>query len=188
MIYFTADLHLGDTRLVEATRPECKDVVDHDNDILGLINNHVGRGDRLIILGDFCYEKPGRYRPQIRCRNIDFILGNHDSESKIRKSFGGNVWQQRMIKLAPGVKVWCSHYPTAFWDGSHNGKYHAYGHIHNCPEREAMMDLGMPERRSMDVGVESAKKLLGDWRPFSAVEFLSLTAHRPGHDIIRRDS
>ena len=101
--------------------------------------------------------------------------------------FGGHVWKHRVVKLTTGEKVWCSHYPTAFWPQSHYGFYHAYGHIHYCPEREGMMDLAMPRRRSMDVGVDAAKARLGEYEPFSETEFLYLLSQREGHDIIRRD-
>ena len=188
MIYFTADLHFGCAKLVDATRPGFLDVEEHDNELVYQINSMVGRNDRLVIVGDFCHSKPGRYRPRITCRHIDFILGNHDSEAKIRNVFGGNVWQQRMIKLTTGDKVWCSHYPTCFWDMCHWGAYHAYGHIHYNPIRESMMDRGMPGRRSMDVSVDAAKRLLGDWRPFSEIEFLYLLDGQTGHDLIKRQS
>ena len=97
MIWFTADIHFGCDKLVENTRPEFVSVEEHDTHLVSQINGHVGRNDVLVILGDFCKEKPGRYRPLLKCRNHFFILGNHDKECKIRAVFGGNVWHQRMV-------------------------------------------------------------------------------------------
>jgi len=185
MIWFLSDPHFGCAKLVENTRTEFGNVDEHDNYLLMMINGMVKDNDTLVIIGDFCKEKPGRYRPKLKCKNIFFVLGNHDKECKIKAVFGGNVWTRRMVKLSGGQKVLCDHHPACFWDGCHNGTYHAYGHIHNSEEREAMMDLGMPGRRSMDVGVDMAKRLFGAYRPISELEFLDQLSGRPGHDTIK---
>jgi calcineurin-like phosphoesterase family protein len=186
MIYLIADMHLGCDKLVENTRPMFDSCEEHDELLMDSLNRTVGRDDRLIINGDFCKEKPGRYRPKIKCKNIMFVLGNHDKEAKIRAVFGGNVRWQYMAKIGPNnaQRVFCCHLPTMFWDRSHYGVYHAYGHIHNCPIREAGMNVAFPGRRSMDVGVDSAFALLGEHRPFSGDEFLYVLRNRSGHDII----
>ena len=91
MIWFTADQHFGCEKLVANTRTEFSDSKQHDDHLLDVLNRYVQPNDRLVIIGDFCKEKPGRYRPLIRCKNIMFVLGNHDKEVKIRAVFGGNV-------------------------------------------------------------------------------------------------
>ena len=189
MIWFTADTHFGCDKLVANTRKEFSCIEDHDAALLDRINHHVGRDDRLIIVGDFCKEKPGRYRPKIRCKNIMFVLGNHDKEVKIRRAFGGNVRHQYMTKTTqrPQHKVWCCHYPPAFWPDSHYGAIAAYGHIHDHRGYEEGMDQGLPNRRSMDVGVDVAKRILGEYRPFSEIEVLDLVGNRPGHEELWRD-
>lgn len=186
MIYFTADMHFGCDKLIENTRSEFKSTEEHDDYLLAQLNHRVDRDDTLVIIGDFCKEKPGRYRPRIRCKNIFFVLGNHDKEAKIKAVFGGNVWTQRMVKVGD-KRVLCAHHPQCFWDRSHWGVYHAYGHLHFNAEREAMMDKGMPGRRSMDVGVDAAKKLLGEYRPFSEIEFFAYLSGQAGHDIIKQE-
>lgn len=186
MIWFTADTHFGCNKLVENTRPEFVSCEEHDSHLLSQINEHVGRNDTLVIVGDFCKEKPGRYRPKLKCRNHLFILGNHDKEPKIRAVFGGNVWTQRMVKVGE-QRVLCAHHPQCFWDRCHWGTYHAYGHIHDNTMREAQMDRGMPGRRSMDVGVDHAKKVLGEYRPWSWDEMLHWWRFSKGHDIIKRE-
>lgn len=184
MIHFTSDTHFGCDKLVAHERPEFASVAEHDDYLLDRINSCVGRNDRLVIIGDWCKEKPGRYRSRLRCRQVFFILGNHDSEAKIKAVFGGNVWTRKTLKLSGGQKVLCDHHPACFWGGSHKGWYHAYGHIHFKERYEAMMDLGLPGRRSMDISVVAAKKILGDYRPFTEFEFMSILGDRPGHDII----
>lgn len=189
MIYFTADLHFGCTNLIRDTRPEFASTEQHDAAVLDNINQLVGRGDDMYILGDFCQHKSmvAKYRQLIKCKHIFFILGNHDHWKTCCDVFGRQrVWTQKMVRLGGGLRALCSHHPQAFWDRSHCGVYHLYGHLHNNAEREAMMDLGLPGRRSMDAGIDSARKHLGCHRPFHANEILEILSERPGHDIIER--
>jgi calcineurin-like phosphoesterase family protein len=186
MIWFTADLHLGCEKLVEYTRTQFANVDEHDESIIFALNRFVYKSDTLVIAGDFCKEKPGKYRHLIHCKNIHFLLGNHDSEAKVRRVFGGNVWTGRTYKIKgePTRKIYACHHPSAFWPDSHNGAYHVYGHIHHKPELEAMLDRGLPGRRSMDVGVDHAYELYGEYRPFSQWNVLNHLRFREGHDII----
>lgn len=188
MIHFTGDTHFGCARLNEYTRGFSA-VEEHDETILDGINSVVNKNDILIIAGDFCHEKPGRYRPRIRCKHIVMVLGNHDREAKIKRVFGGNVYHQYMIKTTnrPKQNIWVCHYPPAFWPRSHYGSIAVYGHIHDNIELENMMNIGMPNRRSMDIGVDAAKRVLGDWRPFSEQEILDSVGMLPGHEEIWRE-
>lgn len=188
MIHFTSDTHFGDDNLIENTR-SFSSTEDHDSTLLYELNKHVARNDTLVILGDFG-KVPGRYRyrQQINCKQIHFITGNHDSEVKIRRVFGGNVWQQRMIKgQIENNRYFCCHYPMAYWDHSHFSVIHCHGHLHDSANREAAMDLAFPGRRSLDVGVDAAKRILGEYRPFSEQEILDLVGDRSGHDEVWRD-
>ena len=185
MIWFTADTHFGCVKLVENTRPEFDSIEEHDIELIAQINRNVERNDTLVFVGDWSKDKPGEYRQQLKQGiHIFFILGNHDNEAKIRRVFGGNVWHRRTVKYE-GDKILCDHHPACFWDGCHNGVTHVYGHIHDCPEREAMMNLGMPSRRSMDVGVDHARRVLGEYRPWYYDEALAHLTFRGGHDIIK---
>lgn len=183
MLYFWADPHLGCDKLVANTRKEFGSIEEHDGVLMDLLNSTVGRDDRLVIVGDLCKEKPGRYRPQIRCKNIMFVLGNHDKESKIRAVFGGNVRHQYMAKCGT-ERVLCGHFPMFSWGRSHYGVWHAYGHWHDNYKLEAMLDTGAPGRRSMDVGVDHAHRVLGEYRPWSEKEFFHHLRDRLGHENI----
>jgi len=178
--WFTSDLHFEHERLINlGGRPF--ESVDHWNEhILDAINSRVMRADRLFILGDFAWHRPGYWRQQIRCRHVELILGNHDNENKCRKVFGGSCYRQRMTKMN-GVRVFMSHFPNAFWDLSHRGSLHCYGHTH--AQREDTLDTTWPERRSMDVGPDNAARLTGEWRPFSGQEVIERLMARKGHDL-----
>lgn len=182
--FFTADLHFGCDNLVRTARKEFDSTEQHDTELLDAINRVVGRNDRLVILGDFCHEKPGRYRPKLVCRHNFFILGNHDKEKQIRAVFGGNVWMAKMVKLKRGM-IWCSHYPHSYWPQSHYGAYHAYGHIHYNLDYEYHMRKAFSDRRALDVGVDHARAVLGEYRPFSEDEFFDILRFREGHDHVK---
>ena len=185
--FFCADLHFSCKNLMCAIRKEFTCIEDHDQAILDGINRTVSRIDRLVICGDFCHKKPGRWRPKIRCRNIVFVRGNHDQTQKIKAVFGGQTYEQKMIKGEFGDKFFLCHYPMAYWPESHYCSIHLFGHLHDDQEKEERMDLAFPGRRALDVGIDAARRILGEWRPFSEEEILYLLKDRQGHEELWRD-
>lgn len=180
-MFLHADPHFDHQTLMKITARPFPNVQEWNGLLLDNINHMVGRNDRLIILGDFGFS--GRlafFRKQIQCRNVEFIMGNHDKESKCLPVFG-RVWYQRVIKFFD-TKLYLSHYPHAFWEGSHKGWMHVYGHVHN--QREAYLDALWPDRRSMDVGPDTAFELFREWRPFADHEVYELLSDRKGHDSL----
>lgn len=183
--HFTSDTHFEHEKFYklfgERTRPFGCD--EWNEMFLDQINSRVGRNDRLFILGDFAWKRPGYWRQQIKCRQVILILGNHDSEAKCRRVFGGNLHDTRVVKKVGVQPIFLSHYPHAFWPASHHGSLHLYGHCHN--QREATLDAIWPWRRSMDVSPDSAYQLIGEWRPFSAEEIIERLMARRGHDDVK---
>lgn len=181
--FFMADPHFdAESFYLKSRRVRPFDMVDWHAMLLDQINTMVGRDDRLVIVGDFARRRPGYWRQQIHCKNAVLILGNHDQETKCRNVFGGNLYTTRLFKILKDKRVFVSHYPHMFWDGSHKGWYHVYGHCHN--QRETYLDTIWPQRRSMDVSVDSAYQLFGEWRPFSDEEIYEHLKTRSGHDLI----
>lgn len=190
MKFFTADLHLGHERVLDpdfSNRP-FPTIKEHDDYIIDQINLVVQPKDELFVLGDFCWERPGHYRHWIKCRTIHLLWGNHD-KSNYAQHFS-SADDVRMVKLGSdssgelpvSLQAFCSHYAHAYWPSSHHGCFHLYGHNHDM--REATLDEVFPGRRSMDCGVDAAKRLLGDFRPFSDQWIVSRMIQKPGHDPI----
>ena len=50
--------------------------------------------------------------------------------------------------------------------------------------REETLDTLFPGRRSIDVGVDTAMRLFGEFRPFSDVWLIKNIYSRPGHDSV----
>ena len=182
--FFTADTHFDHEKLFDprtTTRPFTLD--EWNVVMLDAINTRVDRADRLFILGDFAWKRPGYWRTKIRCRHVTLIIGNHDKVGKCRNVFGGAMYDTRMVKKVCGsARVFLSHYPHAHWPSSHRGSLHLYGHCHSL--REACLDVIWPERRAMDVAPDTAFQLTGEWRPFSDREIVDRLINRKGHDMI----
>lgn len=147
-----------------------------DDTLVNNINKTVGEHDTLYHLGDFAmpgkqayYEKCRQYRDRIKCRNVHFVWGNHD-ERNIRNLFSSD---HDLFTVQPnGQKIVLCHYAMAVWNGSHRGVWQLYGHSH--AGAEPWMNKNMAGRRSMDVGVDNAYKLLGEFRPFSFEEIRAI--------------
>ena len=193
MKFFTADPHFGQfgiSQMMGRVAPNgalMESGEQHDHILMSEINATVGRDDELIIIGDFCESSPGKYRSKIKCRHVRLIKGNHDPYTKCRNVFGEipEIARTKVYNKSRSdyVRAFLCHYPTIYWDGSHKGWIHLYGHCHS--QREEYLDQLEPGRRSMDVGVDNAYLKLGRYRPFSEVEIYDLMARRSGHDDVR---
>jgi len=143
----------------------------------------VGAGDRLYILGDVAWRQPGATLDRIICPNKHLIWGNHD-RANYAKSFK-SAEDVAMLKVGE-VKIFLSHYAHAYWPASHRGSLHLYGHTHS--EAEDELDAIWPERKSLDVGIDNAYRVLRDYRPFSFDEVQAILGHRKGHHHVQGKS
>lgn len=177
--YFTADTHFGHPHVLDFCKRPFETIEQHDQHLIDMLNIHVGRKDRLIIAGDFCHKDPQKYRMRINVKEIILVYGNHDKRS------WGQIFSRAVETLEVKTSahpIWVSHYPHAYWPGSHKGHGHVYGHVHDY--REIKLNALFPGRRAMDVGVDTAKRRLGEYRPFRMDALVSIFNSRPGHDPV----
>lgn len=165
--------------------PSRESIARMDDHLIGMINKNVKKDDILWHLGDFCFWKKGglghiaaNYRERINCNNVFLVAGNHDSED-IKSAFT-QCYDYREIKVH-SKDIVLSHFAHCFWNRSHYGSWMLYGHAHG--NAEAWLDENMPGRLSMDVGVDNAFKILGEYRPFSFPEISSIMDSRPGFQV-----
>lgn len=179
MIYFSSDFHLGHKNI---TGPKISNwpsgyrnfnsIEEMDRTILEGINNTVEQDDTLYFLGDFAYsscKSLQSYRDRIICKNIIFLKGNHDRTSDIKKIAG--ILHSALEIDIDGIRVCMSHYAHRVWNKSHHGSIHLYGHSHASLEEQ-------PWGKSMDVGIDNAYRLTGEWRPFSWEEIKKIMSKR----------
>jgi calcineurin-like phosphoesterase family protein len=200
-VFFTADTHFGHANIIKycqrpfLSRAEqrvldnggeprvSEEAAERMNEVLiDAINALVGAHDTLWHLGDWAMGGSGGYqescrcfRERIACRTVNIVWGNHDRHS-IRDLFD-QAHAQVEISVA-GQKITLNHYAMAVWEDSHKGAWQLYGHSHS--RAEAWLDNHMPGRRSLDVGVDNAARLLGAYRPWSFEELRALLDNQPG--------
>lgn len=188
MIWFTGCPHYDHDGVIEMCNRPFKTLAEMNDCLIAETNEVVQRTDELYILGDYCWKRPGHFRQAIKCRKVHLIWGNHD-KANFASCFS-SADKYRTIKFAhtksqlnPDTKINCflSHYPHAFWPGSHKGHLHLYSHMHR--QRESWLDNALgAERRSLDCGVDNIAHLTGHYRPISEFEVASILMNREGHD------
>lgn len=153
--------------------------------LINKINEYVNKDDALWHLGDFCFspkDKVEEYTKKIidriNCKNIYFVWGNHDS--KMISKFFKECHERCEIRHGSNYIV-MSHYAQAVWNKSHYGSWMLYGHSHSTAEK--WLDDAMPGRFSMDVGVDNAYRIFGEYRPISFEEIAKIFKTRKGLSI-----
>lgn len=183
MIWFSSDWHLGHSNIAGPLVSNWKDgyrdfeSVDAMNKaITQTINKYVKWDDVLYFLGDLCFgghKKTPSYRATINCQTIHVCRGNHDGRIDDYKDCFSSI-QDTLFLNFDGTMLFLSHYAHRVWLGSHKGVIHLYGHSHN-----SIPELG----RSMDVGIDSAYWMTGEYRPFSLDEIKKIMVNREPHKI-----
>ena len=150
--------------------------------IVNNINSVVRENDIVICLGDWAFgeqENIRIFRNRIVCKNVHLVYGNHDKHIEEYKngyqSLFSSVGYYKEIYI-DGNMVCLFHYKQQIWNKSHREAYHLYGHSHASAEH---IETG----RSMDVGIDNAYRLTGEYRPFSWDEVHRLLKDRP-HKVI----
>jgi len=181
-VYFSSDWHLSHTNIAgpkvsnwEKGYRIFESVHEMNRTIIEAVNNKVGQEDTLFYLGDFYFgdkSKMKNIRNMIYCQNIIFIMGNHDKENEINKIFPSvyDICEFNSIKFA-NTHYFLSHYAHRIWPRSHHGSVHLYAHSHNSLEFETW-------GKSMDIGIDSAYSLFGEFRPFAEEEVIKIINQR----------
>lgn len=148
-------------------------VTEMNETIIQTVNQYVKWDDTLWFLGDLCFgdhRLTPRWRERINCRTIHWIKGNHDKHADEYPAAFESIQDYWQGKLDNHEFVLC-HYAFRVWRGSHKGFYHCYGHSHASLEHS-------PNGKSMDVGIDNAYKMFGEYRPFSLDEVVSILNKR----------
>lgn len=118
MIWVSSDLHLGHNRPFIYEPRGFGDINSHDATVISNINEVVAPEDTLILLGDLMLndnENGMKLLSQIKCEDIQIVLGNHDTAK--RKELYSSLPNVTVLGYADKLayKKWnflLSHYPT----------------------------------------------------------------------------
>lgn len=147
-IFFSADLHLGHSRIIQYCNRPFSGHEEMGEAILDRFNSVIKRGDMLYIIGDVAWSTYNQreFFDRLNTRAVHLILGNHDKH-KPSEYAAHFQWVGDYKKITVNkVPVVLFHYPIRSWNGKGQGGYHLYGHCHNT-----LPGIG----RSMDVGVDT---------------------------------
>lgn len=175
-IWITSDTHFGHDNIIKFSNRPFKDVNDMNESLIKSWNESVGVDDDVYHLGDFSLTTPKKTKDILDRLNgkIHLIKGNHE-KSVLRKQscIEKLVWVKDMFELYVDKKLFVMcHYSMRVWNKSHHGSIHLYGHSHDS------LDVNGSWGKSMDVGVDSAYRILGEYRPFSLNEIMLIMNKR----------
>lgn len=135
---------------VRITRESTDSMTEH---ILSSINSVVGRGDSLVIVGDFCLSSSenrsaqvGELRSRINCDNVYLVLGNHDDRDACSPHM---ICCDQYTFNINGQHVFASHYPCRSWNKKNKDAWMLYGHVHGLLSEEDSIGFGSAERESL---------------------------------------
>lgn len=172
MDWFTSDLHLGHTNIIEYCNRPFKSIKEMDDSIIKNINETVDEDDTLFVIGDFCMKKSTEasdapqkafdyYRNQIKCKNIVFVFGNHDHNN-------GTCSKIRSVVLElSGYCIYLTHNPKFACDkfkfnfcGHHHGKF---GKFINLKKSSVIVDLSVDNWNFRPVNINEVNHAYSVW-------------------------
>ena len=185
MMWFTADLHLGDTNILHDMDRPFDSVEEMNRKVIDAINECVAVDDRLYILGDYTYRLPlaeaVRLRERIECQNVTLIRGNHDSDWE--DPAAPQIWEdvRDYLEVAPGYakghRLVMSHYPMLSWNGKARGAIMLHGHIHSRGDRTNARNRD--RERPLPPTMWPRRQQLQARKPRPDPEFLWTVARKP---------
>lgn len=165
-VLFTSDLHFWHKNILGYTKRPFSSVEEMNECIVNIWNSQVSSKDTTYHLGDFAFnsnlEEVTKLLRRLNGSKI-MILGNHDREGFYRRIADDN--HTRILEVThyketkhEKKKLILSHFPFRSWHNMHYGSYNLHGHCHgNLP----------PQGKQLDVGVDNALNVLGEFRLFT---------------------
>jgi len=163
-IYLTSDEHYYHENISKYCNRPFNTTEEMNQYLIDSFNKKVTPDDITYHLGDFTFKKQEIAFNIIEQLNGHhyFIRGNHDSwlknNVKHKKIF--NVKDYDELKIN-GQDLILSHYPMYTWNKARYNSWMLHGHCHSNINKDN------ESTKRLDVGVDSAKKILGDYVPFS---------------------
>jgi calcineurin-like phosphoesterase family protein len=203
-IWITSDTHFGHAGIVRGTTHwrimdadgnkivpldavRDFDTVEEMNEMMiSNINDCVGEHDTLFHMGDWSFggfENISEFRYRINCKNIHFIIGNHDhhiesNKDNIRRFFASvNSYNEVNVAHKSGnLKLVLCHYPIVSWNNMRKNSYMIHGHQH------LKGDQRFGNGKRMDVGMCGHP----EFRPYNLDEIVEILRNSESYEIENR--
>jgi hypothetical protein len=203
-IWITSDTHFGHAGICRGTTHwrtldaegnkivpldivrDFETVEDMNERMIENINACVSENDTLFHMGDWSFggfENISEFRYRINCKNIHFILGNHDhhiesNKEDIRKFFASvNYYNEVAVPHKSGnLKLVMCHYPITSWNNMRRNSYMLHGHQH------LKGDQRFGNGKRMDIGMCGHP----EFRPYHLDEIVDLLRNLESYEIENR--
>lgn len=171
-IYFTSDLHLGHSNIIDYCSRPFSSVAEMDETIISRWNETVDSTDTVYLLGDFCFggkEKTLEYLNRLQGQII-LIQGNHDHRKNLLAFKDKNVPIHPYLDLPLGLsgRLVLRHRPLqdngyTMPEGLRGCTFFLTGHVHNTWAHRITRGVKM-----INVGVD-----VWDFRPRTLYQLLA---------------
>lgn len=187
--FFTGDTHFSHKNVIKYCNRPFESAAEMNETIIENWNKVVTKSDIVYHLGDVAFEKDVEKRDKLLSRlngEKHLIWGNHDKglRSGWQKHFHSaadlrsiTVPFQKDERLIYQHIVMC-HYAMRVWDRAHYGTLQFFGHSHGTLT---------PSKNQLDIGVDNAFTLLGEYRPFSLEEAMSFAMSNVSLEDLQND-
>lgn len=182
--YFISDPHFGHKNIIKYANRPFESVDNMNETIIKNWNNLIKPNDEVYILGDVSLtnqEETNKILNRLNGR-LYLIKGNHEKsvmsskENRDRFEWLKDYYELKYEYNGKRNMIVMCHYAMRVWNKSHHGSYHLYGHSHDSLEYEQW-------GKSMDVGIDSAARILGEYRPFTFDEIDGILSQRVSKEI-----
>lgn len=173
---FTSDWHFNHSKILEYSLRPFYCLQEMEEEFFQNLLKMYKPGDILYFLGDLafcgktkCNEILSRFQME-GIKNIIYIYGNHDYPNrKVIANHPSITWTGNLKSISFKIdsykyEAMISHYPMRSWNKSAYGSFMIHGHCHGNIEIF---------RNSIDIGIDNANNLLGEYRPFTEKEIVS---------------
>jgi len=182
--YFISDPHFGHKNIIKYANRPFTSVDEMDETIIKNWNGMIGKTDEVYILGDVSLTNSERTKEILNRLNgrLYLIKGNHEKsvmsskENRDRFEWIKDYYELKYEYNGKRNMIVMCHYAMRVWNKSHHGAYHLYGHSHDSLEYEQW-------GKSMDVGIDSAARIFGEYRPFTFDEIDGILSKRISKEI-----
>lgn len=144
-IFYISDTHFRHTNVLKFDNRPFDTIEQMEEQIINNWNNTVNKGDRVYILGDFCWSRETQvWKNLLNTLNgaKHLIMGNHDAKrlpSEVKALFQ-DIKEYKEIKDGDREVIMC-HYPILFYKrGMDINKYMLYGHVHKTNEYNVLQE------------------------------------------------
>lgn len=160
MIYFTADLHFGDEKIIFLAQRPFRDVKTMNEQLIENYNSFITDNDTVYFLGDVAskitFEETWEIMSRLKGHKI-LIKGNHDysynynEQNEVKKIFE-EICEYIVVDYN-GIVFVMMHYPLLSWFNSRKGSVMLHGHIH--AKRSYNVKNQIIGLRRFDVGIDA---------------------------------